>query len=153
MRFIHYGHRCFDKERFVPIQNRECWNKPSGGLWASPVDSEYGWRVWCEESNFAECEEENSFTFSIKPEANIYFIRTVEAANNLPRAESEYSIGRIMPETAFSTIMGIDFEAMVKDGVDAIVYEQSACPQLYWKLYGWDCDSILVMNPDIVVPE
>ena len=21
---------------------------------------------------------------------------------------------------------------------------------LYWVLYGWDCDSILIMNPDVV---
>lgn len=147
MKFIHYGHRCFDKEKIMPIRNRECFNKPYGGLWASPVDSEYGWKAWCEDSGFRECDEKNSFTFSLSPDANIYYIRSVEAANNLPRAQSKYD----MPETPFSMIMGVDFESMVRDGVDAIFYEQSVCPQLYWKLYGWDCDCILVMNLDIVI--
>jgi len=156
MRFIHYGHRCFDKDKIMPVHNQEGWNKPYGGLWASPVDSEYGWKAWCEENDFRDCNEEDSFTFSLKPEANIYYIRSVEAANNLPRARSNFKTIELMvniPETPFSMIMGVDFEAMVKDGIDVIFYEQSACPQLYWKLYGWDCDCILVMNPEVVVAE
>ena len=153
MRFIHYGHRCFDKEKFMPIQNQECWNKPRGGFWASPVESELGWKSWCEDNDFGECDEQNSVIFSLKPEANIYHICSVEAANNLPRSQSSYGINEMMPETPYSTIMGVDFESMVKAGIDAIFYELSVCPQLYWKLYGWDCDCILVMNPDIVVPE
>lgn len=153
MKFIHYGHRRFDKRRFMPIHNEEGRNKPRGGLWASPVDSDYGWKSWCEDAAFRECDEQNSFTFALKPEANIYYIRSVEAANSLPRAENRYGIEDLMLETPFSMIMGVDFESMVKDGIDAIIYEQSACPQLYWKLYGWDCDSILVMNPEVVIPE
>ena len=153
MRFIHYGHCSFDRKKFVPIQNQECRNKPSGGFWGSPVDSEYGWKDWCKDNDFRECDEQNSFAFSLKSEANIYYIRTVDAANNLPRAQGRYGIDDILSETPYSMIMGVDFEAMVRGGIDAILYEQSACPPLYWKLYGWDCDSILVMNPEIVIPE
>lgn len=156
MRFIHYGHPRFDKEAFVPIHNRESFNKPIGGLWGSPVDAEYGWKAWCEENSFRECNEENAFVFTLKPDANIYYIRSVEEANNLPRAGRMHSLPNVMASLiseAPSMIMGVDFEAMVKDGVDAVLYEQSACMALYWTLYGWDCDTILVLNPDAVVPE
>ena len=43
-----------------------------------------------------------------------------------------------------------DFEKMLADGWDAIEFRLSEDSELYWALYGWDCDSILVMNPDVV---
>lgn len=157
MRFIHYGHKSFDKDAFIPVQNKESFNKPIGGLWGSPIDSEYGWKDWCKASSFRECDEGNSFVFSLKPDANIYYIRSVDEAKNLPRAgkihDLPVGIPNLITGEAPCMIMGVDFEAMVKDGIDAILYEQSACMQLYWTLYGWDCDSILVMNPDVILPE
>ena len=38
--YIHYGSKQFDISKFEPIRN--WWNKPHGGLWASPVNAEYG---------------------------------------------------------------------------------------------------------------
>ena len=43
-----------------------------------------------------------------------------------------------------------DFEKLVSDGVDAIEFFISDDNKLYWDLYGWDCDSILIMNPNII---
>ena len=43
-----------------------------------------------------------------------------------------------------------DFEKLLSDGVDAIELFISDDRELYWSLYGWDCDSILIMNPDVV---
>ena len=51
--------------------------------------------------------------------------------------------------------MGVvpDFEKMVEDGVDAIKLNLSKGDyELYYEFYGWDCDSILIMNPDIIRP-
>ncbi|MFR3519297.1 MAG: hypothetical protein ACLTT4_12785 [Coprobacillus cateniformis] len=44
----------------------------------------------------------------------------------------------------------LDFEEL-KRQYDAIEVNISNDYGLYWKLYGWDCDSILVMNSDVVV--
>ena len=149
MKFIHYGHFGFEKDKFNPIQNRECENKPKGGLWASSVTAKYGWEKWCQDNEFEEyCKPDHSFMFSLKPEANIYYIGSLEAADNLPRTKSKYDI-----KVPSKIIMGVDFEAMVKGGIDAILYDQSSCPELYWRLNGWDCDCILIMNPDIIVAE
>ena len=41
----------------------------------------------------------------------------------------------------------LDFEKLSKD-YDAI--EVIDIGKFYWALYGWDCNSILIMNPDIV---
>ena len=54
--------------------------------------------------------------------------------------------------------MIIDLKKMLKQGYDGIELHLSeeitddSKDGLYWKLYGWDCDSILVMNPDVVIP-
>jgi len=43
----------------------------------------------------------------------------------------------------------LDFEKLA--GIyDAIDVSISNDPELHFALYGWDCDSILIMNPDII---
>lgn len=136
--YIHYGHATFDPNLFKQIQNEQCWIKPIGGLWASPVDAKLGWKNWCEREEFRECTEENSFSFTL-PESNIFIIDSVEKLKELPTIVDPVceSIGTL-----------IDFEKCIEIGYDAIELNLSMNPRLYWELYGWDCDSILVMNPD-----
>ena len=51
-------------------------------------------------------------------------------------------------EPAITTWWCLDFEQLRKDGWDAVEVEIG---RLYWQLYGWDCDSILIMNPEVIV--
>ena len=138
--YIHYGHKHFDKTMFVRVRNNSPKNKPIGGLWASPDDATFGWKDWCEAEDFRECKEENSFQFTL-PEANILKINSVEDFRKLPILTQDYNV------------MGwlIDFEQCFKLGYDAIELCLSEDYDLYYELYGWDCDSILVLNPDMVV--
>lgn len=95
----------------------------------------YGWKDWYETEEFRECKEENSFRFTL-PEANILTINSVEDLRKIPTFGCA-SVSRV-----------IDFERCIKLGYDTIELNISAAHELYWELYGWDCDSILVMNPD-----
>lgn len=133
--YIHYGHAAFDPSLFVKIRNNSPWNKPIGGLWASPVNATFGWKDWCEAEEFRECIENNSFKFTL-PGANVLTINSVEDLRKAPTLDYN-GIGWI-----------IDFERCIKLGYDAIELNISKSHELYWELYGWDCDSILVMNPD-----
>lgn len=144
-KYIHYGHKHFDRRRFEPIRNDGYFGvKPDGGFWASPIDAEYGWRDWNEESKFVDCSKKNSFTFSLAPTANVLVIDNKDKLCELPQRPSD---GVEPPWFA------LDFEAIKNSGVDVIEYVLSSDPRLYWALYGWDCDSILVMNPDVVVED
>ena len=150
--YIHYGSKQFDKERFVPILNRYPRNKPIGGLWASEVDAPISWRNWCEQNEFypERNTEDNCFRFNLADNAKILTLRCVNDVKLLPQLSNE-RFGHYFP----------DFQEIIKQGYDVIDYRLSDdtganCNlyhgDLYYALYGWDCDSILVLNPDVIIP-
>ena len=138
--YIHYGHKKFQINRFVSIRNEELRNKPFGGLWASRTDAKYGWKEWNEDEQFRECEEENSFKFTLSTNANVLEIHSHKDLSKVPQVKKSIFNGSFLP----------DFEKLLSDGFDAMELFLSEDDELYWDLYGWDCDSILVMNPDVV---
>lgn len=138
-RYIHYGHKEFDPQKFQEIKNVPMFPKPNGGLWASPIDAKHGWKNWCEAENFRECSQDNSFSFTLRNDARVYHIRSVTDVKAMPQVNTEISVYYVP-----------NFEKMLADGWDAIELHLSECGALYWALYGWDCDCILVLNPDIV---
>ena len=150
--YIHYGTKAFMPELFVPIKNRY-FVKPEGGLWASPADAKYGWKEWNEDSGFIEIIKDKSFKFTLTEAAKILHIYSVSDLDELPRVEIPG-----MPN--FDTgMVYLDFETLMGQGYDAIELHLSEEDKtnngfmegLYWTLYGWDCDSILIMNPDVIV--
>lgn len=145
-KYIHYGHNSFDKNLFVAPSNREFFVKPFGGLWASPVDAKWGWKDWCKSENFNLNRLDDSFTFTLKDGATVAHIFDVGYLERLPRLGSMFSLW-----------VCLDFEKLLADGCDAVELhlseDRSMGDSLYWKLYGWDCDSIVILNPDVVVVE
>lgn len=147
--YIHYGSNQFQRERFVPIKNSRYFCKPTGGLWASPVDAEYGWKEWNEDSNFRPCDTTNSFRFRLADNANVLHIRGEKDISKLILLQKERKFANDMVYP--------DFEEMKSKGVDAIEVHLSEDKtirwetRLYWLLYGWFCDSIVVLNPDVIV--
>ena len=137
-KYIHYGHKEFSLDMFNPIVNCRYFSKPTGGLWASPVDADNGWKVWCDAENFRKCEIENSFTFTLRDDANVLYIDSKECLTGLPKQNTWYDIWCIL-----------DFEKLMET-YDAVELNLSAAPNLYFELYGWDCDSILILNPYVV---
>ena len=138
-KYIHYGHKSFNKDLFTPIINRRNSAKPSGGLWASATDAEYGWKNWCEDSDFRKCENENSFIFTLSDNARVLCINNISDTDNLPKTNGEFKL---------CTWVCLDFEKL-KEKYDAIDVKISG-DGIYFGLYTWDCDSILIMNPDII---
>lgn len=144
MAYIHYGSPCFSLECFNQPRNIRGWNKPEGGLWASDEAAKYGWKDWCNAEHFRACRENNAFRFDLAPTAKILCLNSVDAVNKLPLQTNEYS-GRYCK--------AVDFEKLVSDGVDVVDFRLSSAPELYWVMYGWDCDCILVLNPDVIIPQ
>lgn len=138
--YIHYGSTEFDENKWQDIENE--FVKPIGGLWASPIDAEYGWRDWTLDNNYKCCNE--YFKFEIKPEANVYKIHNINDLLKLPQnKKSERHIWEPSPPYY------IDFEKCKDIGIDAIEL-CSLNNGLYWALYGWDCESIIILNKEII---
>ena len=146
--YIHYGHTNFDKALFTPISNNPTRNKPGGGLWASPKDAAKGWEQWNISEGFSVCRKENSFSFTLSEEANVIHIKSMDDISLLPLQDSD--ISKVMKRIG---ILCIDYEALIDAGYDAVeLHISEGAPGLVNALYGWDCDSIVILNPEIVVP-
>ena len=85
--YIHYGHKKFQINRFFHIRNQKLRNKPFGGLWASRTDAKYGWKEWNEDEQFRECEEENSFKFTLSTNANVLEIHSHKDLSKVPEVK------------------------------------------------------------------
>ena len=146
--YVHYGSRMYVPDRFQPVRNRAFTNKPYGGLWASPEDSAYGWQEWNEEFGLRKCDEKDSFRFTLSSAARIFHVWSAEDAERMPRRtdfEGEHGMRVTYPILP-------DFEAMAKE-YDAIDFRISEDGRLYRRLYTWDCDSLLVLNKEIIGEE
>lgn len=145
--YIHYGNTEYNKYISNPISN--LWpfpmTKPHGGFWGSPVNAKYGWKDWCKDEDYRTCDEADSFKFVMRNERLVAKINSLEKLYLLPR----------LPDSGFSLNIFdrhyIDFEKCLELGLDAIEVSISDDPRLQEALYGWDCDSILVLNPEAVI--
>lgn len=137
-KFIHMGCNHFDKFRFKPISNRKGWIKPDGGLWASPEGSPYDWEQWVIENNFV-YDLNSWFMFELKQNAKVLEITNSKQLKELPKCEIDLQYIWI----------ALDFEKLANE-YDAMLVMISSDSQLYWDLYGWDCDTLLVFNPDVI---
>jgi hypothetical protein len=119
-------------ELIKPIRNSGI--KPKGGLWASPLNSNYGWKDWCEAESFGDLS--TNFTFEF--DGNVLIIDSFSDMKNIPWSE---------PVQGYYTI---DFEKIKEDGFDAVFLTEKGQNETRLtyprSLYGWDCESVIVLN-------
>ena len=156
--YVHYG--CsfyeYDRSKFEKVKNIPFSAKPSGGFWASPAGADgritYDWAAFCRQNEY--CPRGNlnqKFLFCLDAEAHIFHIETLADCHCLPKV-------KLFTDMFWREAEFIDFEECVRQGMDAIEYAYTAVHQdedvgdaMDIKMLGWDCDSILIMNPDIIL--
>jgi hypothetical protein len=146
MELIHYGCVKFDKTLFKPIQNRYAINKPTGGFWTSPKNSDRGWKNWCDDANFGECLQVKCTTVTLSANAKILKIDSLLDLINIPYTKTDKYV--IFNETV------LDYETIALH-YDAIWLTAKGLSETHLStpmdLYGWDCETVLVMNPDCIL--
>ena len=136
-RYVHYGSDRYKGCIWKPVRNA-FWTKPDGGLWASPVNSDHGWKWFCECENWNTEALRVSFEFSLTKGARILHLTP-----DLVRELSQFDRSLIYP------VVCIDFEALKKDW-DVLYYDPWESNHLERRLFGWDCESIVVMNKGVI---
>lgn len=149
--FIHYGDDHFDRDKFNYVKNasiEEIGWKPAfcTCLWASPIDDPDGWHDWCEANRFRLDRLSKSFKFKLKKGSRVLEVITLDDLTNFlhtfcDQDELKHPI--------------VDFESIAQfyDALFVKIYTDDCedfQQQAYWQLYGWDVDSLLIFNPDIV---
>lgn|ERR1035437_4124260 len=137
---IHYGTIKYSPELMKPVDHKR-WSKPGGGLWTSPVDSNWGWKDWCISNEFRDCREENSFKLKFIDKAKILLIDSLDDLIALPKVT--FSIGDSYKEQY------PDFK-LLATLCDAIWLTEEGQRDTHlshpYNLYGWDCESVFIIN-------
>lgn len=135
---IHYGSPKYVPHLYSEIKNGLLTNKPFGGLWTSPVNSSFGWKDWCHREHFRECSDH--FKLKLKDNAKILRIDGKNDLNDLPV---------ITEKGMLFDFHYIDFEKISKD-YDAIWLTEKGERETSFtrpiNLYGWDCETVLILN-------
>ena len=135
-------HQVFDFANIKPIENISR-NKPKGGLWLSVNN---GWEKWCE-SEMPEWLIGTRYAATLKPDARICWVYDEEDLEALPNNPKAADVIRMFGD--FEKF--IDFEALTKDyDAIAVMVQSGDWNCLYNRLYGWDCDSMVVFHPEII---
>ena len=144
-----YGIGKYDRNKVKPIVNRRdiAKNKPTGGLWASPVGAKFDWRAYNKQEVYRVYDDDDYFEFTIKPNARVLKLKTEDDIKKLPMQWDNPSMKSIASRYKGTIWAYPDFEELSKH-YDVIDYSLNA--ETYEPLSGWDCDSILVLNPDVI---
>ena len=139
---VHYGSSVYKPEIFRAVKNVGRV-KPIWGLWTSPIKSNWGWKDWCLAENFRTCDDSDSFNLRFKEGSKILVIDSLQDLEKLPKYKVEYT-ERFSKEYP-------DFELLSKE-CDAIWLTEKGQTETHLShplsLYGWDCESILILNTD-----
>ena len=133
----HFGADEYKPELFKPIKDSH-FVKPRGGLWTSPVGSNYGWKEWCEAEEFGD----------VTTWFDVEFVGTLLVIDSLNDAKTKLSWCEPRPGWSFPL-----FEVLVVCGFDAIHLTERGQHETRFSrpsLYGWDCESVLIMNPETI---
>lgn len=140
--FITYGLDKFDKSKFSLIKNDD-FIKPHGGLWSCPVDSEYNWKDWCVGEGVRNKKLSNWFKLKLSKDSIIFVIDNINDLSEL------HKMGEIR---TFYGDRYLDFEKLSKslDGILLTDKGESATRFTHPGLRGWDVESLLVFNPEVI---
>jgi len=131
----------FETEKFQPVKNRRgSLNKPTGGLWSSPHDSLHSWSRASTSMGIEDLKTSFNFIYS----GNTLVIDSLKDLTKI-----KWTAYR-----GWDFLKVPDFEDLISRGFDAIYLTddgeiRTRFGQEY-NLYGWDCETVFIMNKESI---
>lgn len=135
--YRHYGASKYIPEK-VQMPSCECMlnGKPDNGLWASPlIRKAYCWKDFCMDKKFEVESLKQHFDFKLSAEARVLVLDRNIAPVYIDRKQWATNL--------------LNMERIVAECWDAIYYDKG---ELGRTMEYWDVTSIVIFNPDIVIP-
>ena len=140
--YIHFGSNEYDPGLVGSTSRFSPSGKPNKGIWASRTDAKFGWVDWCYQEEFDLCDLSKSFKFFLTANARIFTVDSIEKINQVTVLDSEFHCSdKLNREWLYANFDGIEF-----------CYSDISCPVWETVFCLWDCDSICIWNPDVIVP-
>ena len=160
MTLICTGRDKFDPAKFDEVRNTKSYGhilmKPKGGIWTSPLDSTYGWKDWCKAEGFMK--ERLDKYIILQFTGTLYVIDGLADLLEMPinnHRVHTMNMGTVAASQPYNIPEAeLDFVSMKKQGIDAIHLtikgEHRTRFSSPWSLYGWDCETVYVMNQESI---
>tara|TARA_R100001086_G_scaffold99295_1_gene49531 strand:+ start:298 stop:714 length:417 start_codon:yes stop_codon:yes gene_type:complete len=110
--------------------------KPWGALWTSPAGSNRSWSEWCQDQEFGIDRLAVGVTLDVSLERALVINSQADLLKLDWRQDGRYKY----PDWESMANRGVDVVHLTANGLDATRYE----------LYGWDCESVVVLNSQAV---
>lgn len=148
--YRHYGTNEFDSSRTFSSLSNLANYKPRG-MWACPVDCEYGWKEWCEDEDFNVESLDQHFDFVLTEDARILEIHKVIDILPYTKWDGRPGVWSAVQDPTANFILDYDKLKNEFDGMEVFLHEDLV--GLHWSklFYGYDVDSIVLWNLDTVV--
>ena len=112
----------------------------------SAENAKHGWKQWCEAEMPDFLKGKVPYVYTLKKNAKILHVWKERDLRGLPLHPNPLGLA-VVDEIC------LDFEKLSKNYDAVELHLSDGESGLYHVLYTWDCDSILIMNPDIVEVE
>jgi len=110
--------------------------KPFGALWASPAGSGRSWSQWCRESDF----RIDTLAVRVSLDISLENAIVIDTKDDLYKLDWRQDGLYRYP----------DWENMANRGVDVVYLTSNGLDSTTFELYGWDCESVVVLNSQAV---
>jgi len=150
--YIHYNSDTYDQDRLrramVNKHKNSRYDKPKG-LWASPENSEWGWKDWCEGEEFHVEKLDKNFRFKLSPDAKVLRLNRIEEADRYITWIDNRNIELNLPliYNHFDA-MEVSYSSDYRFG--SVWLDDSR--EVLNLFNSWDVDSICIWNPSVIMP-
>lgn len=148
IKFLTIGIKSIDKDKFIEPKNNN-FVKPTGGLWASPYTPGNmcisPWYEWCS-YEMPHWIENHGVVFELKDNAKVLVINSKE---DLKKTFEKYKY-----DSDIAIFQILDFEKIAQDYDCIYLTARGEMVTRFshdYTLYGWDVESLLVLNIDCVI--